>query len=60
MTPGFLLLIGGLVFLSGSAVAAFCWSVKDCQLTNPRAAALTIFDEDEPVGMATDKFPSRQ
>jgi len=58
MTAGALLLIGGLIFLSGSALAAFYWSVKDGQLNNLPDAARTIFDDDEPVGTPTDKFPS--
>ncbi len=60
MTAGTLLLIGGLIFLSGSALAAFYWSVKDGQLNNLPDAARTIFDDDEPVGTPTDKFPSKQ
>ncbi|MEI6279125.1 MAG: cbb3-type cytochrome oxidase assembly protein CcoS [Verrucomicrobiae bacterium] len=58
MTAGILLLFGGLIFLSGSALAAFYWSVKDGQLNDLGGAARTIFDDDEPVGSATDKFPS--
>lgn len=60
MTAGIILLVGGLVFLSGSALAAFYWSVKSGQLDNLTDAARTIFDDDEPVGTATDKFPSRK
>lgn len=60
MTAGFLLLIGGLVFLSGSALFAFYWSVKDGQLDNLGEAAKTIFDDGEPIGTPTDKFPSRK
>ena len=60
MTAGLLLLIGGLIFLSGSALAAFWWAIKDGQLRNLREAPLTIFDDDEPVGVPTDRFPSRK
>ncbi|MEI6072453.1 MAG: cbb3-type cytochrome oxidase assembly protein CcoS, partial [Verrucomicrobiae bacterium] len=60
MTAGFLLLLGGMVFLGGSALAAFYWSIQDGQLDHLGEAARTIFDEDEPVGTATDKFPSRK
>lgn len=60
MTAGFLLLLGGLVFLSGSALAAFYWAVKDGQLKNLSEAPRTIFDEEEPVGVPTDKFPTRK
>ncbi|MFA7344792.1 MAG: hypothetical protein WC003_10840 [Terrimicrobiaceae bacterium] len=60
MTAGILLLVGGLVFLSGSALAAFCWAARDGQLLKLREAPLTIFDDDEPVGVPTDRFPSRK
>ncbi len=60
MIAGYLLLIGGLVFLSGSALAAFYWAVKDGQLENLSEASRVIFDDDEPVGTATDRFPSSQ
>ncbi|MEI6033451.1 MAG: cbb3-type cytochrome oxidase assembly protein CcoS [Verrucomicrobiae bacterium] len=60
MTAGILLLLGGLVFLSGSALAAFYWSAQDGQLNNLEDAARSIFDDDEPVGTSTDKFPPRK
>lgn len=58
MTTGSLLFIGGLVFLNASALLAFCWAVKDGQLNNLSEAPQTIFDKDEPVGIATDQFPA--
>lgn len=60
MTAGFLLFVGGIVFLSGSALAAFCWSLKSGQLNNLSGASRTIFDNEEPAGIPTDKFPSRK
>ncbi|MEI8309557.1 MAG: cbb3-type cytochrome oxidase assembly protein CcoS [Verrucomicrobiota bacterium] len=60
MNAGLFLLIGGLIFLSGSALAAFWWAIKDGQLRDLRKAPLTIFDDDEPVGTPTDRFPSRK
>jgi len=60
MTAGLFLLLGGLIFLSGSALAAFWWAIKDGQLRNLQEAPLTIFDDDEPVGAPTDRFPSRK
>lgn len=59
MTAGTLLLIGGIVFLSGSALVAFYWAVKDGQFQNLSQAPLVIFDEDEPVDQPTDRFPKR-
>jgi cbb3-type cytochrome oxidase maturation protein len=58
MTAGILLLVSGLVFLSGSALLAFYWAVRDGQFNNLSESAKTIFDADEPVGTPTDRFPS--
>lgn len=60
MTAGLLLLVAGLVFLSGSALLAFYWAVQDGQFSNLTEAPLIIFDNDEPVGAPTDRFPSRK
>ena len=58
MTAGFLLMVSGIVFFFGSALLAFFWAVRDGQLRNLPKASQTIFDDDEPVGTPTDKFPS--
>jgi cbb3-type cytochrome oxidase maturation protein len=58
MTPGILLLTGGLVFLCGSALGAVYWALRSGQFEDLKSAAATIFDDGEPVGLATDKFPS--
>ena len=55
-----LFLIGGPILLSGSALLALCWAFRDGQLGNLKGAALTIFDDDEPVGVPTDRFPLRK
>lgn len=60
MTAGLILLIFGLVVLGGTAIGAFWWAVKDGQLHNLREAPLTIFDDDEPVGEPTDRFPTHK
>ncbi|MBE2205510.1 MAG: hypothetical protein IAE94_14345 [Chthoniobacterales bacterium] len=60
MTAELILIFGGMLALSGSAFVAFCWSVCNGQMARPREAALTIFDDDEPVGLPTDRFPSRK
>lgn len=59
MSAGIILLIGGLVFLSGSALGAFYWAAKSGQFHNLAQGAQSIFDEDEPVGVPTDRFPSK-
>lgn len=59
MTAGSILLVFGLVFLSGSALLAIYWAAKTGQFSNISKGAATIFDEDEPVGMPTDRFPAK-
>ncbi len=54
-----ILILGGLIFLSGSALLAFYWAAKDGQFSNLEQASEVIFDEDEPVGQPTDRFPAK-
>ena len=56
----YLITVGGLVFLTGSALLAFHWVLRTGQLKNPARIALQIFDEEEPVGEMTDWFPGRK
>ena len=57
MTAGIVLLAFGLVFLSGSALAALWWALNDGQIQNLDEASAVIFDAEEPVGVATDAVP---
>ncbi len=47
-----------LLFLA-SAAYALHWAVKNGQLKDFEKNAATIFDDQEPVGQATDFFPGR-
>jgi cbb3-type cytochrome oxidase maturation protein len=60
MITGFFLLVGGMVVFGGSALLAICWAFRNGQLRDLPGASRTIFDDDEPVGTPTDKFPSRK
>lgn len=57
MDAGVVLLGLGLVLLSGSALAAFCWAARTGQFENLDEAPEVIFDESEPVGKTSDRFP---
>ena len=57
MSIGFFLYIGGTLLLSGSALIAFCWVIKNGQLNKLHEASQIIFDKDEPIGAITDHFP---
>lgn len=45
--------------LSGMAVYALYWSSKHGQLRDFERGAVSIFDEQEPVGQVTDYFPAK-
>jgi cbb3-type cytochrome oxidase maturation protein len=57
MEAGVVLLVLGLLLLSGSALAAFCWAARDGQFENLEEAPRIIFDHDEPPGRPDDCFP---
>jgi len=43
--------------LTGTAVYALYWSSRHGQLRDFDRGAVSIFDEQEPVGVMTDRFP---
>lgn len=47
-----------LLFLA-SAVYALWWASRNGQLKDFEKGAESIFDDEEPVGRATDRFPGR-
>ena len=55
----YILLAAGLVFFSGSTLAAFYWAAKTGQFRNLEDGSKSIFDADEPVGTATDAFADK-
>ncbi|MEX1119138.1 MAG: cbb3-type cytochrome oxidase assembly protein CcoS [Terrimicrobiaceae bacterium] len=52
-----ILILGGLIFLSGTALIAFYWAARDGQFRDLKKGSEVIFDEDEPIGRPTDHFP---
>lgn len=54
-----ILILGGLIFLSGSALIALAWAAKTDQFRDLKKGATVIFDEDEPIGTPTDRFPAK-
>jgi nitrogen fixation-related uncharacterized protein len=51
-------LFASLFFLA--AAAALYWAHKHGQLTNLEKGSRSIFDEDEPMGEVSDKFPKKR
>jgi cbb3-type cytochrome oxidase maturation protein len=55
-----ILIAAGLLFYGGTTLAAFYWAAKTGQFRNLEDGSKSIFDEDEPVGTATDAFADKQ
>jgi cbb3-type cytochrome oxidase maturation protein len=55
----YIILAAGLIFFSGSTLAAFYWAAKTGQFRNLEDGSKSIFDHDEPVGTATDAFADK-
>jgi nitrogen fixation-related uncharacterized protein len=53
----YLLIWGSTIIFGASAVWALVWAVRHGELSNFKAGAESIFDEEEPVGRQTDVFP---
>jgi cbb3-type cytochrome oxidase maturation protein len=56
----YILLAAGLFFFGGTTLAAFYWAARTGQFRNLEDGSKCIFDEDEPVGTATDAFADKQ
>jgi len=41
-----------------SAVVALTWAIRSGQMDDFAAGATSIFDEEEPLGEVTDRFPT--
>ena len=57
MIAYYLIVIGSLVCLTGSALLALRWALRSGQFRHLSRTALQIFDEEEPVGRLADRFP---
>jgi cbb3-type cytochrome oxidase maturation protein len=57
MTVVWILLVMSLVVLPGVALLALRWALRHGEFKNVDQAALSIFDEEEPVGELSDRFP---
>jgi len=60
MEVGIILLAVGFLLLGGSALGTLNWAARDGQLQNLSKGAKVIFDEEEPIGEATDCFPDEK
>jgi cbb3-type cytochrome oxidase maturation protein len=53
-----LTIMGSIVMFGGAAVLALGWAFRTGQFDNFDRGARSIFGPDEPVGEATDAFPT--
>jgi nitrogen fixation-related uncharacterized protein len=56
----YLLIWGSMLLFGASAVWALVWAIRHGEMSNFKAGAESIFDDDEPVGRPTDAFPGRR
>lgn len=56
----YLALWGLAAVLGATAIAALVWAIRRGEFDSLRDAALSIFDDDEPPGAVTDRFPGRR
>ena len=52
-----ILFIGSVVVLPGTALLAFWWAARHGEFDHLQKTALSIFDDDEPAGRLSDQFP---
>jgi len=57
MTLVYVVIWSSALILGVSAVWALVWAIRSGQFDDLRQGALSIFDDDEPVGKPTDRFP---
>jgi cbb3-type cytochrome oxidase maturation protein len=54
-----ILYVGSVIVLPGVALLALRWALRHGEFNDLQRAALSIFDDDEPLGRLTDRFTDR-
>jgi cbb3-type cytochrome oxidase maturation protein len=57
MIAYYIIVLGSVVCLTGSALLALRWALRNGQFQHLSRTALQIFDDEEPVGQMADRFP---
>ncbi|GIU75417.1 MAG: hypothetical protein KatS3mg004_2504 [Bryobacteraceae bacterium] len=57
MTAFYFALWGLAAVLGATAIGGLVWAIRRGELDDLRAGAASIFDEEEPIGQVTDRFP---
>jgi len=58
MSVVYLLIFGSVIVFGATAVYGLLWAIRTGQMRSFSQGALSIFDEEEPVGTVTDAFPT--
>lgn len=53
----YVFIFGSVAVFGITAVAGLVWALRTGQMRHFAAGAATIFDDDEPIGQMTDRFP---
>lgn len=59
MSVLWILFICSMVVLPGVALLALRWALHHGEFSHLEKTALSIFDDEEPVGKVTDQFPGK-
>ena len=57
VAPFYIALWGLAAVLGATAVGGLVWSIRRGEFDNLREGAASIFDDEEPIGTVTDRFP---
>jgi cbb3-type cytochrome oxidase maturation protein len=57
MNVVWILFVCSVVLLPGTALLALRWAARHGEFNDLPRTALSIFDEDEPIGVMSDHFP---
>ncbi len=60
MTLIYFLVFGSVAVAGATAAYGLVWALRHGQLRRFGEGALSIFDDDEPVGRTTDSFPGQE
>lgn len=60
MSPIYAVVWGVVALFGATAVYGLVWAIRNGQMRGFGRGALSIFDDEEPVGMVTDSFPGTE
>jgi len=55
----YVIVFGMLAVFGGTVIWSLWWAIRGGQFSDFQRGAVSIFDDDEPVGQVTDVFPDK-